>query len=73
MASNSWKTPPSLSKCKNYEDWLKLIKMWQKFSDLLENRQGPDLVLSVEDEALDVVLEINEPDIRKENGVNFII
>ena len=47
--------------------------MWQKFSDLLENRQGPDLVLSVEDEALDVVLEINEPDIRKENGVNFII
>ena len=73
MASNSLKTPPSLSKCKTYEDWLKLIKIWRKFSDLPVNRQGQALVLSLEDEALDAVLEIDESDISKENGIDFII
>ena len=73
MASNSLKTPPSLSKYKTYEDWLKLIKIWRKFSDLPVNRQGAALVLSLEDESLDAVLEIDESDISKENGINFII
>ena len=35
------------------------------------NRQGPALVLSLEDEALDAVLEIDESNISKENGVDF--
>ena len=30
-------------------------------------------MLSLEDEALDAVLEIDESDISKENGVDFII
>ena len=67
------KTSPSLSKCKTYEDCLKPIKIWRKFSDLPANRQGSALVLSLEDEALDAVLEIDESDISKENGVDFII
>ena len=73
MASNSSKTPPSLWKCKTYEDLLKLIKIWQKLSDLPGNRQGPALVLSLEDKTLGAVLEIDELDISKENGVDFII
>ena len=73
MASNSSKTPPSSSKCKTYEDWLKLIKIWRKSSNVTANWQGPALVLSLEDEALDAVLEIDESDISKENGVDFII
>ena len=56
MASNSSKTLPSLSKCKTYEDWLKLIKVWRCFTDLPANRQGSALVLSLEDEALDAAL-----------------
>ena len=73
MASNSSKTPRCLSKCKTYEDCLKLIKIWQRFSDLPAHQQEPALVLSLEDEALDAVLEIDESDISKENGVDFII
>ena len=73
MASKNSKTPPSLSKCKTYEHWLKLIMIWRKFSDLPANRQGPALVSSLEDEALDAVLEIDESDITKENGADFII
>ena len=60
MASNSSKMPLSLSKCKTYEDWLKLIKTWQNFFDLPANRQGPALVLLLEDKALGAVLEIND-------------
>ena len=73
MATNSSKTPSSLWKCKTYEDWLKLIKIWQKVSDLPANRQGPALVLTLEDEAWGTVLEIDESNISKENGVDFII
>ena len=45
-----------------------LIKIWPK----LTNRQGLALVLSIEDEALDAAIEIDESDISKENGVDFI-
>ena len=72
MAPNSSKIPPSLSKCKTYEDWLKLIKVWRRFTDLPGNRQGSALVLSLEDEALDAALEIDDEDIAKENGVGAI-
>ena len=73
MASNSSKIPPSLSKCKTYEDWLKLIKVWRHFTNIPANRQGSALVLSLEDEALDAVLEIDDEDIAKENDVDAII
>ena len=56
-----------------YKDWLKLINTWQKFSDLPANQQGPALVSSLEDKALDAILEIHESDISKENGVVFLI
>ena len=73
MSGNSSKTPPSLSKAKNYQDWLKLIKIWRKFSDLPKEKQGPAIVLSLENEALDAVLELEEETISAENGVDTII
>ena len=69
MASYSSKTPPSLSKCKTYEDWLKLLKTCRKISELNANRQDLALAFSLKYEALDVVQEIDESDNRKENGV----
>ena len=73
MVSNGSKTPPSLSNCKSYENWLKLINVWRCFTDLPANRHGSALVLSLEDKALDATLEIDDKDIVKENGVNTII
>ena len=72
MAWNSSKTLPSLSKGKTYEDCLKLIKVWRCFTDLSANRQS-SAVLSLEDEAPDTVLEIDDEDIAKEDGVDAII
>ena len=72
MASNSSKTPPSLSNCKTYENLLQLIQIWWYFTKLPAKRQGSALVLSLEDEALDAVLEIDEVEIAGENGVDSI-
>ena len=58
MASNSPKTPPPLSK--------------RPFTNLPASTQRSALVLSLEDEALDAVLEIDNEDIAKENGVDAI-
>ena len=73
MASNSSKTLPSLSKCKTYEDWLKLIKEWRHFTELPASRKGSALVLSLEDKVLDALVEIDDEDIAKENGVDTIL
>ena len=73
MTSNSSKTPPPLSKCKTYEGWLKHIKIWRCFTKLPAKRQQSAIVLSLEDEALDAVLEIDEAEIAGENGVDAII
>ena len=70
MASNSSKTQPALSKCNTYEDWLKLIKVCRCFTDIPANRQGSAQVLSLEDEALDAVLEIDD---AKDDRVYAII
>ena len=59
MSTNHSKTPTSLSKAKNYQDWLKLIKICGNLSDLPKAKQGPAIVLSLENEALDAVLELS--------------
>ena len=72
MVSNSSKTSSSFLKCKIFKDWLKFIKVWRCFIDLLADPQGSTLVLSVEDEALDSILEIVGAEIAKENVVDTI-
>ena len=60
--------PKHRGPCQNikHEDWLKLIKVSRRFTNLPANRQGSALMLSLEDEALDAVLEIDNEDIAKE-------
>ena len=70
MSRNHSKTLPSLSKTKNYQDWLKLIKIWRNVFDLPTAKQGPAMVLSLETEALDTVLELSEEVISRENRLD---
>ena len=72
MASNN-KSPPSLSNSKSYSDWLKLIEIWRKCTSLEPEKQGPAIVLSLEDKAQDAILELNTNDIADKDGVNKII
>ena len=72
MPSNSSKAS-ALFKCKTYEDWLKLIKVWRHFADLPANQQGPALVLPLKVETLDAVLETDDTEITKDDDVDAII
>ena len=49
------------------------IKVWRRFTDLPAHRQGSALVLHLEDEASDAVLEIDDAEIAKDDGVDAII
>ena len=42
------KTPPSLPGLKPYDDWLKLVDIWRKFTSLEPWKQGPVIVLLLE-------------------------
>ena len=39
------KTPPSLSGSKSYDNQLKLVDIWRKFTTLEPEKQGPAIVL----------------------------
>ena len=56
---NISKSPPLLSKNKSYDDWLKLITIWQQFTTSELEKQGPATVLSLEGKTQDAVLELD--------------
>ena len=68
MASNN-NSPPLLSKSKSYTDWLKLIDIWIKFTNLEPEKQGPVIFLSLEGEAQDGILELDTPLISGRDGL----
>ena len=67
------KTPPSLSGSKSYDDWLKLVDIWRKFTSLEPEKQGPAIVLLLEGEPQDVVLELDSDVISGKDDVDKII
>ena len=67
------KDPPSLKDAKNYEDWLKLLKIWGLYTTIPPTKQGPSLILSLTGEARDAALELKTEDISSANGVTNII
>ena len=70
MATGSNKVPPALSKYKTYDDWIKTLNIWPKFSDLAKNKQqGPSVFLSLEGEAQEAVLELAEDVINSDSGL----
>ena len=48
--SNMNKSPPLLSKSKSYDNWLKLIPIWQQFTTLEQEKQGHAIVFTLEGE-----------------------
>ena len=51
MATDSNKIPLRLSKYNTYDDWIKALSIWVKFTDLETKKQGPAVFLSLEEEA----------------------
>lgn len=71
MSSN--KTPPLLTKSKSYADYIKKLSIWSKITSIPKKDQGGAILLTLENEAEDKVLELDENDIICEQGVENII
>ena len=66
------KTSPSLSGSKSYDDWLKAVNIWRKFTSLEPEKQVPAIVLLLE-ELQDGVLELDNGIIYGKDSVDKII
>ena len=74
MASNSYnKAPPLLSSSKTYSDWKKLINIWTELTTLDKKKQGPALVLTLEEKAQEAALELSQEEITSDDGVKHIL
>ena len=71
--SNLNKSPPLLSKSKTYDDWIKLLSIWLKFTSFKSVKQGLAIVLNLEGEAHEEVLELHTDVISEKDGVSKII
>ena len=58
MASN-FKSSPALNENSVHEQWKKEIALWQAFTDLSAEKQGPAIFLTLSGKAREAVLEFN--------------
>ena len=73
MSSKGNKVPPLLSRSKSYDDWVKKIKIWCKITSLPKADQGGAVLMTLEGEAEDKILELEEEQIIAENGIENIL
>ena len=73
MASHNIEAPTALSKSLSYESWLKELEIWQLFTDISDEKQGPAVFLTLEGKAKEAVLELPTSDIKGSDGVRNII
>ena len=67
------KNPPKYEEGTSYESWSKLIKIWQKLTDLPKAKQGPAVLLSLQGKPLEYVLELPIDDISKDSGFDEVL
>ena len=71
--SSKLRTPPLLSEAKNYESYLKLLNVWRIATDLPKEKQGAALLLSLDNEAQQAALRVDQTTLASENGVDKVI
>ena len=59
MTSHYFKVPPALSKSSSYENQLKELAIWQKFTDIKQKNQGSGLFLTLEGKTREPALEVD--------------
>ena len=73
MSNNPDKAPPSLSECKTYEDWKKVVNIWGKFTKMEVKKQGMAVLLSLKGAAQEAVLELEEDKIDCNDGLKNVL
>ena len=69
------KDPPSLKKARNYDDWVKLLRVWKGYTTVPPEKQALALLLSLEDsqDAQDAVLELPMEQLECDDGIDNAI
>ena len=62
-----------MSKSKSYDDYIKKLNIWCKITTVPKKDQGGAILLTLENEAEDKVLELEESEIICDEGVSNII
>ena len=55
-----------------YKDWRKKLKIWQTLTELKSKKEGPVVLMILQDKAKEAVLELRVDKISGANGVNVI-
>ena len=64
---------PTLSRCKDFEEWKRDVEIWQAVTELEEKKQGPVLYRSLEGQAKKVCSNIAVKDICDKDGFNLMM
>ena len=73
MATRSYKNPPEMRDDLLYSDWKKELSIWEDFTELAKNKQGPAVYLTLKGKARETVLaEVDIKKIKTDNGVKVI-
>ena len=67
------KVPPKLTDKTNYADWKYDITVWQKFTDLVKEKQGPALFLSLEGKALECARGVDIDALSGNDGFGKVV
>ena len=73
MSNKGNKCPPDFNKSKSYDDWVKKLKIWARITGLPKADQGGAVLMSLEGEAEDAVLEIEEDLLCTEDGLKLVL
>ena len=71
--SSHLKTPPTLNKGDNFENWEKAVKVWQLLTDLPAEKQGPAVLLALTGKDRDVALELPITEINAVDGCTRVL
>ena len=67
------KAPPTFKKEDDFEKWKRKLDIWRKFTNIEKTKQGPALLLSLDDETQDHVLELPDSKIASDTGIEEIL
>ena len=70
--SNNIKNPPVLSDDSNYTEWKADLAMWERCTDLVANKRGPAVYLSLSGRAREAVRNMTAAQLGVNGGVKLI-
>ena len=73
MATRKLFVPPILSCIDEFEEWLHETEIWQCFTDLDKDKQGPTIYLSLDKKIRKTCSDIKVKDLNSENGVYILV